>query len=238
MALIQWSMDENVAVLAMNNGENRLNLNFLKAMLKALDDIENTSSANALVVKATDEKIWCNGLDLDWLAVGIAQRDPGIEEFFNMQDHFFRRVAHYPMPAVAAITGHAFAGGAVLACCFDFIFMRSDRGFFCLPEVDLRIPFMPYMDALIKRALPMQTVIEAQLTGKRYTATELEKLHIIHEACTSAEETVNRAVAYAKTLNKGRGIVAEMKNVMNAGIANLIDNNIRPDYYSGDIPIK
>jgi len=238
MALIQWSLDENVAVLAMNNGENRLNLNFLKAMLKALDDIENISRANALVVKATDEKIWCNGLDLDWLAAGIAERDPSIEEFFDMQDHFFRRVTHYPMPTVAAITGHAFAGGAVLACCFDFIFMRSDRGFFCLPEVDLRIPFMPYMDALIKRALPMQAVVEAQLTGKRYTATELVKLHVIREACPSAEETVNSAIAYAKTLNKGRSIVAEMKKVMNAGIAHLIDNNVRPDYYSGEIPIK
>jgi enoyl-CoA hydratase/carnithine racemase len=238
MASVEWSMDENIAVLAMNNGENRLNLNFLKAMLKALDDIENKSRANALVVKATDEKIWCNGLDLDWLARGIPKRDPSIEEFFDMQDRFFRRVTLYPMLTVAALTGHAFAGGAVLACCFDFIFMRSDRGFFCLPEVDLRIPFMPYMDALIKRALPMQTVIEGQLTGKRFTATELENLQIIRKACLSTDETVKEAIAYAKTLNKSRGIVAEMKKVMNAQIVCLIDNNVRPDYYSGEIPIK
>ena len=238
MPLVEWTLDENVAVLTMNSGENRINLKFLNELLKALDDIENKTTANALVVKAADAKIWCNGMDLDWLVPAVARKDPDIEKFFDTQDMMYRRVTFYPMITVAAVTGHAFAGGAILACSFDFMFMRADRGFLCFPEVDLNIPFLPYMDALIKRMMPMHKVMEAELTGKRFTAAELEKFNLIRKACPSADETVKEAVAFAKGLNKSRVIVREMKKVMNAHIGQFMDHIIRPDLQMGNVPIK
>ena len=150
----------------------------------------------------------------------------------------YRRITFYPMITVAALTGHAFAGGAILACSFDFRFMRADRGFLCFPEVDLNIPFLPYMDALVQRAMPMHKVFEAELTGKRFTAAELEKYNVIHKACPSSDETVKEAVAFAKSLNKGRGIVTAMKKVMNARIWDFMDNVVRPDLDGGGVPIK
>ncbi len=238
MSLVEWSVDENIALLTMKSGENRFNMVFCSELLKALDDIEKKTTVTALVVKSADEKIWCNGMDLDWLVPAIGRKDPEVEKFFDVQDRVYRRITFYPMVTVAALTGHAFAGGAILACSFDFLYMRADRGFLCLPEVDLNIPFLPYMDALIKRTLPSTKVREAQLTGKRYTAAELEKLNVVRKACPSADETVKEAVAFAKGLNKGRGIVAEMKKVMNAPIAVLMDNVVRPKLDTGGVPIK
>lgn len=238
MSLVEWSVDENVALLTMKSGENRFNMGFCNELLKALDDIENNTAVTALVVKSADEKIWCNGMDLDWLVPAIGRKDPDVEKFFETQDRVYRRFTFYPMNTVAALTGHAFAGGAILACSFDFLYMRADRGFLCFPEVDLNIPFLPYMDALIKRTLPSTKVREAQLTGKRYTAAELEKLNVVRKACSSADETVKEAVAFAKSLNKGRGIVGEMKKVMNARIGNLMDNVVRPKLDTGGVPIK
>lgn len=238
MPLVEWTLDENVAVLTMNSGENRINIEFLSALLQALDDIEQKTQANALVVKAADEKIWCNGMDLNWLVPAIGRKDPDVEKFFDMQDKMYRRVTFFPMTTVAALTGHAFAGGAILACSFDFIFMRADRGFLCFPEVDLDIPFLPYMDALIRRAMPMHKVMEAELTGKRFAAKELEEFHTIRKACATSEDTVREATAFAKGLNKRRGIVGQMKQVMNAEIAHFMDNIIRPDLTTGSVPIK
>ncbi|MFA5154703.1 MAG: enoyl-CoA hydratase/isomerase family protein, partial [Clostridia bacterium] len=65
-----------------------------------------------------------------------------------------------------------------------------------------------------------------------------EKLNVVRKACSSADETVKEAVAFAKSLNKGRGIVGEMKKVMNARIGNLMDNVVRPKLDTGGVPIK
>jgi enoyl-CoA hydratase/carnithine racemase len=238
MPLIEWSVDENIALLTMKSGENRFNLGFCNELLNALDDIEKKTAVNALVVRSADEKIWCNGMDLDWLVPAIGRKDPDVEKFFDTQDRVYRRITFYPMITVAALTGHAFAGGAILACSFDFRLMRADRGFLCFPEVDLNIPFLPYMDALIQRAMPMHKVFEAELTGKRFTAAELEKYNVIRKACPSSDETVKEAVAFAKSLNKGRGIVSAMKKVMNARIWDFMDNVVRPDLDGGGVPIK
>jgi len=239
MALMEWTVDENIAVLTMNSGENRFNIRFTTELLAALDDIEKKTAVNALVVTSSHEKIWSNGMDLDWLVPAINKKDPDVEKFFPLQDQVMRRVLFYPMITVAALSGHAFAGGAIFACCFDFRLMRSDRGFLCFPEVDLNIPFLPYMDALIKKAMPMHLVLDGELTGKRFTAAELEKFHVVRKAC-SRDDLLKESVSFAKSLNKGRSIVAEMKRVMHADIAQLMDDAHmhRPKLDAGNVPIK
>ena len=72
------------------------------------------------------------------------------------------------MPTIAALQGHTFAAGALLALANDVRIMREDRGFFCLPEVDISIPFAPGMSALIQSKLSPDTAQEAMLTGRRY----------------------------------------------------------------------
>ena len=68
MGIIEYAIDEKVAVLTMNDGENRFNPSFLKAFLEVLDEIEQKTDVDALVVTSSHEKIFCNGIDLDWLA--------------------------------------------------------------------------------------------------------------------------------------------------------------------------
>ena len=85
----------------------------------------------------------------------------------NLRDvhALFARVLAFPAPIVAAMQGHAFAAGAMLALAHDLSVMRGDRGYFCLPEVDLGIPFTAGMNALIRSRLPIATAHEAMTTG-------------------------------------------------------------------------
>jgi enoyl-CoA hydratase/carnithine racemase len=95
------------------------------------------------------------------------------------------------------VQGHAFAAGAMLALAHDAIVMRADRGFFCLPEVDLGIPFTAGMNALIRSRLPIATAHEAMTTGRRYGGEEARTAGIV--AATAGEGAVlDTAVALAE----------------------------------------
>lgn len=232
MALIEFTIDGHVAVLSMNSGENRFNFPFFESFFKALDEVEHHSDANVLVVKSSHEKIWSNGIDLDWLQPAVEKEGPELAKKFHTEMFsFFKRVLTYPMPTIAAITGHAFAGGAFLSFAHDFRFMRSDRGWICLPEVDLGMTLGPVLTAISKRALPLYLFEEMQYTGKRFTARECETHHIIKKAC-HMNDLMNEALAFAKSINKDRKIIREMKlqthqellRVIDEGIASLWNN--------------
>ncbi len=233
MAAIEYELDEKVAIVTMNDGENRFNPSFLNSFIETLDEIEKETDANALVVTSAHEKIFCNGIDLDWLVPFVQKGDQETAgSFFYLMNRLFKRILLYPMPAIAAISGHAFAGGAIMSCAFDFRFMRSDRGFFCFPEVDLGIPFLPGMIALITKAIPQYKVEELHYTGKRATAEELKAHHIIMKAC-HIDDLMDEAVSFAKGLNKRREIIAEMKKRMYKDIVHVFDVDDPPMIESG-----
>ena len=233
MSAVEYELDEKVAVVTMNEGENRFNPSFLSSFMGTLDEIEKETDANALVVTSSHEKIFSNGIDLDWLVPFIQKgdRDTAVSFFYTL-NKLFKRILLYPMPAIAAISGHAFAGGAIMSCAFDFRFMRSDRGFFCFPEVDLGIPFLPSMLALITKAIPQYKVEELHYTGKRATAEECEAHHIITKAC-HIDDLMDEAVSFAKGLNKRREIIAEMKKRMYKNIVHAFDVDDPPVIESG-----
>jgi enoyl-CoA hydratase/carnithine racemase len=222
MPQFEYTLEDHVALVTMNSGENRFTLAFLEAFLEILDEIEKQTQASVLVVKSADAKIWSNGIDLDWLRSAVAENPETGNRFSSRIMDVLRRILTYPLITIAAINGHAFAGGAILACAFDFRFMRTDRGYFCLPEVDIQIPFMPGMDALIKKALPGHLSLEAQLTGKRYTAAELEARGAVSKAC-HLDDLMNEVLAFAKAMNKGRSILKTIKEVGFKGILRVMD---------------
>ncbi len=49
--------------------------------------------------------------------------------------------------------GHVYAAGAMMALTHDYRIMRNDRGWFCLPEVHLKIPFTVGMMSLLKSVI-------------------------------------------------------------------------------------
>ncbi|MGH3241316.1 MAG: enoyl-CoA hydratase-related protein [Spirillospora sp.] len=207
--MIDLQREADVYVLRFDAGENRFGPGFLGAAEDALDTVEKNEGPGALVTIGTG-KFYSNGLDLDWLGAN----PDGLEDYLRRVHALYARILSLPMPTVAALNGHAFAGGAMLALAHDFAVMRDDRGYFCLPEVDLGMSFTPGMDALIRARLPKATAHEAMLTGRRYPAQDAVAAGIVRS--TAAEdEVLPAAVALAASLaGKDGRVVAKIRTDM------------------------
>ncbi len=158
-----------------------------------------------------------------------------VRDFINGMDNVFKTLLLYPVPVIAAINGHAFGNGSILSCACDFRFMRSDRGFFCFPEVNIGIPFRWGMNAFMKKAIPLHILSQMEFTGNRYTAPELEKLNIIVKACANQEDLMAQALSFSKTLQKKRGIFGKIKERLYSDIVKVLDSDHMPPSASIDV---
>ena len=193
--MIDLSRQGSVFVLTMNAGENRFNRDSLAALHGALDEVEKEKGPSALVTTGAG-KFYSNGLDLEWIGSDDCKNRPG---FIADVQRLLARLLTFSRPTVAAVNGHAFAAGAMMLLAQDFSVMRSDRGYFCLPEVDINIPFTAGMSALIAAKLPQPVFHEACTTGKRYGGADAARLGIVSETAAEAD-VLPRAVARAGEL--------------------------------------
>jgi enoyl-CoA hydratase/carnithine racemase len=154
---------DGIHVLNLGDDENRFSPDWLKQVHVLLDEV--VASPAPLVTTATG-KFYSNGLDLDY----VMANPELLTDYVAQVQELLARVLTLPVPTIAAIPGHAFGAGAMLAMAHDWRLMRTGRGYFCFPEVDINIPFTPGMSALIQAKLTPQAAIAAMTTGMRYDA--------------------------------------------------------------------
>jgi enoyl-CoA hydratase/carnithine racemase len=141
----------------------------------------------------------------------------------------FGRLLTFPVPSVAAINGHAFAAGGMLALAHDFRVMRADRGFFCLPEVDINVALAPGMTALIQAKLAAHVVIETILTGGRLGGPQCVERGIVDAAAAGPDvlpQAIERAAALA---GKDRGTYGALKRGLFAGILPILKREAKSE---------
>ncbi len=190
--------EENVYILTMINGENdnTFNLEFYKEYNELLDEVEGSNENASLILTSNHPKTWSTGINLDWF---LSAPPEDVEAFVRTFDNTLIRIALLNLPTIACITGNCYAGAAIMACCFDFRFMRADRGRFCFPEVNIKIPFTEIMHDIIN-LLPNKHVLnELSLTGKAIGGIEGKERQVMDEIF-SAEELPGKTLEFAKAL--------------------------------------
>jgi len=223
---LDLKLEGKVAVITMDDGDNKLNLDMCDAFLALLDRVEQETDALTLVVKSGHTHIWSNGFDVDWIK---AMQDAGdreaVTQFLTRDLELRMRLLTFPLITIALLNGHVFGGAAVLSCCFDFRFMRSDRGFFCIPAVDRDFPILPGTGALLGSVLPAYKARELVLTGRRFTGHQSAEHHIVAGTYHN-EELAEKVMGFASGLSKGRQIVGSMKGVLNRGVVDLMKDDL------------
>lgn len=148
--------------------DNRLTPSFNKTLLLALDIIENRFPKGVVITTSSITKFYSNGLDYE-----NAIKDPTF--FKGSLFPLWRRLITYPMPSVALMNGHAFAGGLMTAMMHDYRIMNPHKGFVCLNELDFGASLRPAMASVFRVKLNMSTFRNMVLESRRYPALEALK---------------------------------------------------------------
>ena len=190
MAYVDLERDGAVFVLRMVDDDNRFHADSVAEWHAAVDEVEASTGPAALVTTGTG-KFYSNGFALEQII-----EDGTIGAVIPEALRLFARFLRLPVYTVAALNGHAFAAGAMLAMTHDARVMRADRGFWCLPEADMGVPLAPGMTALIAARLPIATAHRAIMTAHRWGGEDAVTAGIVDEA-VAEDQVLARAVELA-----------------------------------------
>ena len=207
--MLTLEKQEEVLILRLDDGENRFGSDAIHSWNELLDQAEATEGPKALVTTGTG-KFYSNGLDLEYMQSGEVEPAAYVETVLAIM----RRVLTFPAITIAAMNGHAFGAGAQIALAHDYRIMRRDRGYFCMPEIDLGMPLHPGMTALIQARLPIQTAHEVIATGTRYSGEMALDRRIVDRVEDEAN-VVSSAVELAAGLaSKAAPVMSRLKAEM------------------------
>ena len=149
-----WKIErkhEHVVVVTMNtNKVNAQNPAFFADLHTAFDRLETEFEDCAVVLTGTG-KVFSAGLDLDHHFAMFARRNlKEIDDWFAAYRLTNLRLFTYPRPTVAAINGHAYAGGFITAIDCDYRIAMEGAPQFALNEVPIGIPMPAVYCEIIK----------------------------------------------------------------------------------------
>ena len=209
---IDWQ--DGMGVVRIDRGVNAFDNVFVDELHAAFDVVAASEGATALVTTGA-EKHYSNGFDIDFLG-SLAGDD--LTTFMDRTLELLARLLTFPVPTVAALNGHAFGIGAMLALAHDRRVMRPDRGWFCLPEIDLGMQFHPLMLALVTHRLGDRVAEQAILTGHRFDGAAAVDAGVAH-ALADPDALVPAAIDLVAPLTgKGREITVALKSQLHAAV--------------------
>jgi enoyl-CoA hydratase len=187
-----WTIErkhDHVAVVTMNtNKVNAQNPAFFADLHDAFDRLE-TEFDDCAVVLTGSGKVFTAGLDLDHHFAMFARQDlREIDDWFAAYRATNLRLFTYPRPTVAAINGHAYAGGFITAIGCDYRIAAEGALQFALNEVPIGIPMPAVYCEIIKHAIGSQAAAETTLFGQVYDLEAAHRMGIVQQ--TVAPDTL------------------------------------------------
>ncbi|KAJ2162453.1 hypothetical protein GGF46_000694 [Coemansia sp. RSA 552] len=189
-------------LLELNNGpENRFTKQFVAEIMQALDAVdarldslgEEEAQRGGALVSTSTGKFYSNGLAIE---AAMEQGDAFYIPYLRM----LARLLTFRVPTVAAINGHAFAGGCMFAMAHDYRVMRADRGWIAMNEVDIGIPLIPGMASIVKcKITDAKHLRDCLLAGHRFTSADALAAGFVDRA-VDLDKLRDTALGYAKAL--------------------------------------
>ncbi len=148
MDRIRLERDGRVGILSLARGAtNAIDGEMVAQLNGALDEIESSPDMATLVLASDSDKFFSIGLDLPTL---FPMEAPEFADFIDAFCRLGMRLYSLPIPTVAALSGHAVAGGCILALCCDYRVSASGKKLMGLNEVKLGIAIPFFADCILR----------------------------------------------------------------------------------------
>lgn len=226
MKHLELSREGNVFVVSMIDTENNNTLStaMLDEFNEIFNEIENSRGNAALVLRSIHPKIWCNGINLQWFS------EQTHEErlcFLHKMKKTLLRTSLLNLPTIGCLSGHAYAGGAILASSLDFRMMRHDRAKFCFPEVNYAMPLGDTLFGIINNLPDKYAVNHLVLTGAAWKGGECLENRVVN-AIYPEEELFDKTMEFAREM-------AQKTRDNYTGIKHDVRKSLKGMWDSGDI---
>lgn len=175
---------------------NALGRQLVNQLAETLQSVKHDSAVRSIVLGSSNEKFFSIGLDIPHL-FELAREDFGL--FYQTFNRVCLDLYTLPKPTVAAITGHAIAGGCILALCCDYRFIAQGRKLVGLNEIKLGVP-VPYLaDRVLRRIVGVRNAREIMYAGEFYQPEELFQMGMVDQVLP-LEQVLSRSIEKARLL--------------------------------------
>lgn len=209
-----------IGILTMKRGvTNALNLDLVEELNTHLTEIKNDDSIRGVVLESSNDKFFCIGLDIPQL-ISLPRAD--FEHFYRSVNLMNLALYSLPVPTIAAISGHAIAGGCILCLVCDYRFIAEGRKLMGLNEIQLGVP-VPYIaDRILVDLVGTRYSREIMEMGDFYTPEQtlqmgmVDEVHPLDELRAAAREKIEKLAqmpAPAYTLIKNHRIEGIVRQV-------------------------
>jgi methylglutaconyl-CoA hydratase len=192
---LEYEGELAIVTLARPEKRNAISTQMIEELLASLAEVQ--SSAARVAILTGEGKEFCSGMDLDELrAIATRSAVEHLEDSRRMA-RLFRTVYSFPKPLIAAVNGHALAGGCGLATLADFTLAVPEAKF---GYTEVRIGFIPALvSVFLRRQIGDKRTRDLALTGRLFDAAEAHAMGLVNSV-VAAEELMAEARKLAGTL--------------------------------------
>lgn len=171
MASVSVEFHQNIGVMKLNRGiTNAINLDLVRELSGSLDKLKDNPDVHGIVLTSANEKFFSIGFAIPEL---YEYNKEEFHEFYHSFNRLCIDLYRFPKPVIAAINGHATAGGCILALCCDYRFIAAGKKLMGVNEIKLGVPIPFPADCILRELVGFHKAREITDSGNFYLPDQL-----------------------------------------------------------------
>ncbi len=179
MQQIQIEYYDTVGVLKLDRAvTNAINLQLINTLAENLKFMKQKADVHGILITSSNEKFFSIGFDIPEL-IDLTKDD--FKEFYHSFNKLCIDLYTFPKPTIAAITGHAVAGGCILALCCDYRFIAKGKKLMGLNEIKLGVPIPYPADCILHQLVGYRNARDIIDSGEFFPPEKLLEMAVVDD---------------------------------------------------------